>query len=67
MDIGLPELLIILAIVVIIFGAGRLARLGGELGEGIRAFRQGLSGPEQEVKSAPVSKEDQDRPQGDPS
>jgi sec-independent protein translocase protein TatA len=42
--IGLPELLIILAIVIIIFGAGKLPQLGRGLGEGIRNFRSSLKG-----------------------
>jgi len=42
--IGAPELLVILAIVLLIFGVGRISRVGGELGKGIRAFREGLSG-----------------------
>jgi len=43
-SIGLPELLIIVGIVVLIFGVGRISKLGGELGRGIRSFRDGLSG-----------------------
>ena len=42
--IGLPELLIILFIVVIIFGATKLPQLGKGLGEGISNFRDGLKG-----------------------
>lgn len=41
--LGLPELLIILVIVVVIFGASRLPQLGRGLGEGISNFRDGLS------------------------
>lgn len=37
---GVPELLIILAIVVVLFGASRLAGIGKALGTGIRDFRQ---------------------------
>ena len=50
MDIGPTELLIVLVIVVILFGGGRIAKLGGELGHGLREFRKGLSG-EDEVSS----------------
>jgi sec-independent protein translocase protein TatA len=39
---GWPELLILLAIVLIVFGIGRIARVGGELGKGVSAFREGL-------------------------
>jgi sec-independent protein translocase protein TatA len=40
---GLPELLIILVIVLLIFGAGRVSNLGGELGAAIANFRRGLN------------------------
>jgi sec-independent protein translocase protein TatA len=39
---GLPELLVILAVILLIFGVGRIARVGGELGKGVSAFREGL-------------------------
>jgi sec-independent protein translocase protein TatA len=42
---GLPgglELLVILVIVLLIFGVGRISKLGEELGKGIRAFREGV-------------------------
>jgi len=42
MDIGLPELLIILVIVLVLFGGSRISKLGGELGSAIRSFREGL-------------------------
>lgn len=41
-SIGLPEILIILAIAILIFGAGRLADIGKGLGEGIRGFKQAI-------------------------
>ncbi len=50
MDIGLPELLIILVVIVILFGPGRIGKVAGELGKGIRAFRDGLSGKGEEKK-----------------
>ncbi len=46
MEIGVPELLIVLAIVVVLFGVGRVSKLGGEMGNAIREFRQGLRGEE---------------------
>lgn len=39
---GLPELLIILTIVILLFGVGRVSRIGGELGSAVRSFREGL-------------------------
>lgn len=46
--LGTTELIIILVIVVLLFGVGRLTRIGGELGRGIREFRSGLQGEEDE-------------------
>jgi len=46
--IGLPELVIVLVIVLLIFGVGRLGKLGKDLGEGIREFRKGISGDGEE-------------------
>jgi sec-independent protein translocase protein TatA len=46
--LGPTELIIILVIVVILFGVGRLSKIGGELGGGIRAFRESLSDEEDE-------------------
>jgi sec-independent protein translocase protein TatA len=42
--VGLPELLIILAIVFLIFGANKLPQLGAGLGEGIRNFKKSIKG-----------------------
>ena len=41
--LGPPELLIILVIVILIFGVGRISKIGGELGKGIKAFREGVN------------------------
>lgn len=49
--IGPTELLLILLIVVIIFGARRLPELGKSLGEGIRNFRKSVSGKDKESES----------------
>ncbi len=42
--IGPTELVIILVIILIIFGVGRLPEIGGAMGKGIRAFKRGQSG-----------------------
>ncbi len=44
--IGPLELVIVLVIVLLIFGVGRLSKLGRDMGEGIREFRRGLAGDE---------------------
>ena len=44
MGLGPIELIIILVIVVILFGLGRVGKMGDELGTAIRQFREGLSG-----------------------
>ena len=41
-DLGAPELLIVLVIVVLLFGPGRLANMMGEIGKGLRAFKESL-------------------------
>jgi sec-independent protein translocase protein TatA len=41
--LGWPELLLIFVIVILLFGAGRLASVGKGLGEGIANFRDGLN------------------------
>ena len=41
-SLGTPELLILLVIVVLLFGVGRISKISGELGKGIRSFRDGL-------------------------
>lgn len=48
MDVGVPELLIILVIIVVLYGPGRLSKTLGELGHGIKAFKDGLGGPAEE-------------------
>ncbi len=48
--LGVPELLIILLIIIIIFGVGKLPELGGALGKSIREFRKATSGLDEEEK-----------------
>lgn len=42
--LGPTELIIILVIVVLLFGVGRIGKIFGELGNGLRAFRDGVTG-----------------------
>ncbi len=55
--VGPTELLLILLIVVIIFGARRLPELGKGLGEGIRNFKKGFGGKEPDDKSSDSGKQ----------
>ncbi len=41
-NLGGPELLLVLAIVILLFGVGRVSRIGGELGSAVANFRKGL-------------------------
>ena len=47
---GPTELIIILVIVLLLFGPGRIAKIAGELGRGIRSFKDSVS-PDQEDES----------------
>jgi sec-independent protein translocase protein TatA len=59
MDLGISEILIILLIVTLLFGPGRLVNLGKELGQGIREFRQGLQGSHNQASGSPEKRKDQ--------
>ena len=52
--LGLPELLIILVIVVVIFGAGKLPQIGGAIGQSIREFRTATKSPDDEEEDKPA-------------
>nr|MBC7245015.1 twin-arginine translocase TatA/TatE family subunit [Chloroflexota bacterium] len=54
--LGVPELLIILVIVILIFGVGRLTELGAALGRAIREFREATK-PEDDKKEARGNKQ----------
>ena len=46
--IGPVELIIVLAIIMIIFGVGRLPEIGGAMGKAIRGFRRSVSGEDEQ-------------------
>ena len=50
MDIGAPELIIVLVIVVLLFGPGRIGQVASEIGKGIRNFREGMSDKEEKAQ-----------------
>jgi sec-independent protein translocase protein TatA len=53
---GMPELIIILVIVLVVFGAGRLPEIGGALGKSIRNFKKSSEGKD-EIEIKPKSEE----------
>lgn len=57
-NLGLPELLIILVIVIAIFGVGKLAGIGGALGGSIREFRKSVR---DEDAAKPINPTDEPR------
>jgi len=56
-SLGLPELMIILAIVVLLFGASRLPQLGKALGETVRNFKKGQNDGDPEIETTKVASE----------
>lgn len=58
--IGMPELLVILVIILIIFGAGKLPEIGSALGKGIKGFKKSVSDTENEINKAGESKKPED-------
>jgi sec-independent protein translocase protein TatA len=57
-SLGPTELIIILVIVIVLFGVGRIGKIAGEMGSGIRAFKEGLRGDEDEETDAEQPPED---------
>mgnify|MGYP001582284834 CR=1 FL=1 len=48
--LGTTELIIILVIVILLFGVGRIGKIAGELGKGLRDFQSGLKGEDDTEK-----------------
>jgi sec-independent protein translocase protein TatA len=53
--IGMPELIVILVIILIIFGAGKLPEIGGAIGKGIKNFKKATREPD-EIDVTPDNK-----------
>ena len=48
--LGMPELIVILVIILIVFGAGKISKLGGDLGQGIKNFKKAMKDSDEESK-----------------
>jgi sec-independent protein translocase protein TatA len=59
--LGVPELLVILVIVMIIFGAGKLPEIGGAIGKGIKSFKKSVKEPD-EIDVTPKNDKDKEKP-----
>ena len=55
--LGVPELIIILVIIILLFGVGRVTKIGGELGGAIKSFRKGIKGDDEEKKEDETSED----------
>jgi sec-independent protein translocase protein TatA len=53
---GVWEIVLILVIILIIFGVGKLPQVGGAIGKGLRAFKKGQAGEEEEEKEVASTK-----------
>lgn len=54
--IGMPEMLVILVIVFVIFGAGKLPEIGGAIGRGIKNFKKATQEPDEIDVTPPADK-----------
>ena len=59
--IGVPELLIVLAILLLIFGPKRLPTLGRQLGGGMREFKDSITGKSADLEPAAIEAETTER------
>jgi sec-independent protein translocase protein TatA len=65
MGLSIGHLLIVLVVVLVVFGAGRLPQVMGDLGKGIRSFKAGLGGSETPPKDEPFVKLEDKKPNPD--
>jgi len=56
--LGPTELIIILVIVLLLFGVGRIGKIAGELGSGIRSFKDGLQGDKKDEEATETKVEE---------
>jgi len=59
--LGPTELILILAIVVVLFGVGRIGKIGKELGSGMREFRKGIQGDDENKSATTTPPSDEEK------
>jgi sec-independent protein translocase protein TatA len=59
--IGMPELIIILIIILIIFGAGKLPEIGSGIGKGIKNFKKATNEPPEEIAAPENSNDNEEK------
>jgi len=57
--LGMPELIVILVIIVIIFGAGKLPEIGSGIGKGIKNFKEATKAEEEPAKKIEEEKKEE--------
>jgi sec-independent protein translocase protein TatA len=63
-NIGLPELLIVMVVVLLLFGAKRIPEIAGSMGKGIREFKKNINEATREINAdtkAPLESDSQSR------
>ena len=60
---GFAEILIVLVIIILLFGPGRISKIAKELGASISAFKEGLNGENKETPSEKSVTEDENKEQ----
>ena len=63
-SIGLTEILVLLLIVLLIFGAKKIPELMKSFGKGVKSFKEGINGIEEDINAASDSKKDSAREEG---
>ncbi len=59
--LGMPELIIIMVIVLLIFGAGKLPEIGSSVGKAIRGFKKSVKAPD-EIDVTPTENKEKEKP-----
>lgn len=58
--VGWPELIVVLVIILLVFGVGRISKVAGEIGAGIKSFKDGLSGKSEQDQTSDTDESQDD-------